>query len=666
MKSAVRFGALAAAGVFVVEGCLGITGDFNFDGPPVGAGGTGGSADAGAPDAPSTDCPAGDFWDSAASHCQAWTACTAGEQIATLGSKTTDQTCKPCDSGTFSATSNAMTCAPWTPCAAGQYVDQAGTATADEVCGPCPSGQFSAAQNTAAQCTAWSNCQPGTYVSAAGTSTSDCVCTTCPSGTLSTVANQSSCLPVGACAAGTVQTAPATGTMPAVCAPCQPGNYCAGGTAAEVPCGAGTWDNDGDAATACVSWTQCGVGTYVSTPGSTTADQACSKCASGGFTSTSNAASCTPWTACTPGEQIATLGSTTTDQTCQACVPGDFSATSNATSCAAWTTCSPGQYVSQAGTASADRVCTACPVGQTTTTSNASVCNTQYGVLNQSCVGLGTCRGSLGELCCQPLTVPGGTFTQGNNASLPEDAPAHMATVSGYQLEEFEVTVARFRKFVSAYIDNTTANAPPVGAGANPNIPGTGWTAAWTALLPASQAALVADLSCASGTQSWTATPGANEDFPINCVSWYEAFAFCIWDGERLPTESEWEYATAGGNREFPYPWGSTPALSCSYANYQGCLGVVRGVGLASQDDSAQWNQYDLLGNVAEWNFDSETGYPSAAVTNYAYSYGSTTNDTRVFRGGGINEPASYVNATSRRYTAPTFRSSDIGVRCAH
>jgi hypothetical protein len=57
---------------------------------------------------------------------------------------------------------------------------------------------------------------------------------------------------------------------------------------------------------------------------------------------------------------------------------------------------------------------------------------------------------------------------------------------------------------------------------------------------------------------TWTDTVGPNENLPMNCVPWYKAFAFCVWDGGRLPTEAEWNYAATGGNEQRKYPWGST------------------------------------------------------------------------------------------------------------
>ena len=50
----------------------------------------------------------------------------------------------------------------------------------------------------------------------------------------------------------------------------------------------------------------------------------------------------------------------------------------------------------------------------------------------------------------------------------------------------------------------------------------------------------------------------------MNCVNWFEAYAFCIWDGGFLPSDTEWEYAAAGGSLQREYPWGSTaPGTAC-------------------------------------------------------------------------------------------------------
>ena len=171
-----------------------------------------------------------------------------------------------------------------------------------------------------------------------------------------------------------------------------------------------------------------------------------------------------------------------------------------------------------------------------------------------------------------------------------------------------------------------------------------------------------ANLQC--GT--WTTAPGSQENLPINCLNWYEAYAFCIWDGGFLPSEAEWEYAAAGGSEQREYPWGATdPGTTNQYAIYNGYYtasvtltapvgSTTLGVGL--------WGQLDLAGDVEEWTLDwfaNNYANPCADCADLA------TASSRAVRGGNYNYPSSYLQPPSRGVFMPSVRNSYIGFRCA-
>lgn len=296
---------------------------------------------------------------------------------------------------------------------------------------------------------------------------------------------------------------------------------------------------------------------------------------------------------------------------------------------------------------------------------------------DRSCADLTpTCGSSRSVSCCSSPIVTGGTYFRGNDANYP-------ATISDFRLDRFEVTVGRFRKFLSAYSQNMIA----AGSGKNPNdASDTGWDVAWNAMLPVDDSALRTAISC---SLTWTSTTGPNEDHPMNCVDWYEANAFCTWDGGRLPSEAEWNYAAAGGSEQRTYTWGATEP-DCSYANYFGAEGpdycvwvpgpnAISKVGSLSPKGDGKWGQADLAGNLQEWTLDwYATPYAQLPCVDCANTLGTPPwcpypdapwcNGPalyRVIRGGDLAVTAPGLLTSYREFTFPTTRNNITGFRCA-
>ena len=286
-----------------------------------------------------------------------------------------------------------------------------------------------------------------------------------------------------------------------------------------------------------------------------------------------------------------------------------------------------------------------------------------------SCAGLlgNECQGGN---CCASLPVEGGTFTQGKGTG---PASSFSATVSSFVLDEYEITVARFRTFIGAY-DAWRADAPRTGAGANPHLEGSGWDASWNELLPVDSAALKVSLECGEYP---TYADSGHDTLPVLCIDFYTAFAFCIWDGGRLPTESEWEYAAAGGMNETLYPWGDTPAptnqqdSTAAYATYD-CLGDdtisprctwsdILPVG-SKPAGNGFYGQRDLAGSAWEWTRDDYASYPTSTGGDYAHLGNS---QEHVLRGGSWYIAGSSLRVTWRAIDSPGTRSHFIGARCA-
>jgi sulfatase modifying factor 1 len=292
--------------------------------------------------------------------------------------------------------------------------------------------------------------------------------------------------------------------------------------------------------------------------------------------------------------------------------------------------------------------------------------------------GLTNC-GASGESCCTSLEVTGGTYDR--TYASPGDGgtgEADPATVSGFRLDKYEVTVGRFRQFVTAW-NNGTGYTPPAGSGkhthlngglglANSGAAGT-YEGGWNSADDANIVATDANLTCDPSSSTWTPSPGAHEDLPINCTSWYQAYAFCIWDGGFLPSEAEWEYAAAGGSELREYPWGNVDPGSgnelaifdCYYPSHSPICSDknVAPVGTAAKGGGL-WGQLDLAGSVWEWSLDGFTPYVDPCA-DCAYVDPGTD---KVLRGGNFIDPATDLLNTYRNHASPGS-TYFLGFRCA-
>lgn len=298
-----------------------------------------------------------------------------------------------------------------------------------------------------------------------------------------------------------------------------------------------------------------------------------------------------------------------------------------------------------------------------------------------------SCAGGLvcgADSCCTSLLVPGGPFNRSYDPLRADYMDAGFkATLSSFRLDKYEVTVGRFRKFIES-----GAWRPTGGAGKHTHLNGgkglaasggagyeAGWESPWDNNLPKSKTEWDTSLSLSCDMNmyaTWTPSPGANEARPINCVSWYQAYAFCIADGGFLPSEAEWNFAAAGGMEHRSYPWGPTPPdvkhaiYDCNYMASGTCSGVINVAPVGSTPlGLGKWGQADLAGNLMEWTLDwHKAPYFETQCTDCTCTF-MVVSPNRVVRGGGFDKPAEQLYAGNRYSLSPSARFRSYGFRCA-
>ena len=290
----------------------------------------------------------------------------------------------------------------------------------------------------------------------------------------------------------------------------------------------------------------------------------------------------------------------------------------------------------------------------------------------ESCRDLADICGLDHRSCCALGYVAPGEFVAGGLQRSSEAGPSH---VSGFALGEFEVTVGRFQAFLDAYDAWRASGAPQAGAGQHPLILGSGWDPAWLRQPndPADREGLSVDsaeierqVTGCLGSPLFTAMWNQ----PVNCVSFYEAEAFCIWDGGRLPTDLEWEYAAAGGDQNRIYPWGAAEpthglaAYDC-FVNLPKSPCPIPDVG-TYPDGVGRFGQFDLAGSMQEWTFDT-VGVPRTLPCRDCASVDAIyAGNPRLSHGGNWNADAEKLPVATTEVMEARVHLANYGFRCAY
>lgn len=271
------------------------------------------------------------------------------------------------------------------------------------------------------------------------------------------------------------------------------------------------------------------------------------------------------------------------------------------------------------------------------------------------------------------VRIPGGKFLMGDEGGFSHERPVHEVELSPFFLDVHEVTNRRFAKFVAATGYVTEAE-------------NWGWSLGYDPAIPPDEESH----EHVPGVEWWVKIDGANwrrptgpessieggDDLPVLQVSWNDAVAFCEWEGKRLPTEAEWEYAARGGLEGAQYPNGDELAPEGKWTTniWQGHFPAANsgedgfeGVAPVGSFAPNGFGLHDMAGNVWEWVHDwYDARYYDASPPRDPR--GPDSGAERVLRGGSWMCSDNYCigyRVSHRNKATPDSGLNNTGFRCA-
>lgn len=214
------------------------------------------------------------------------------------------------------------------------------------------------------------------------------------------------------------------------------------------------------------------------------------------------------------------------------------------------------------------------------------------------------------------VPISGGKFVMGTDCGevgFTDAMPIHEVAIETFDMSKTDVTVEQYRECVIM----SECSEPDTGEYCNWGVPG-------------------------------------RQLHPVNCVDWDQASIYAKfkskqpgYEGARLPSEAEWEYAARSGGKDNKYPWGNgkpTCIRAVTFGNGSFGCGKNSTMPVCSKTaGNTKQGLCDMAGNVWQWVQDTyQNSYEGAPADGRAFE-GAGPN--RVLRGGSF----SYVGAGKLR-----------------
>ena len=263
------------------------------------------------------------------------------------------------------------------------------------------------------------------------------------------------------------------------------------------------------------------------------------------------------------------------------------------------------------------------------------------------------------------VAIPGGVFEMGSDAPAGYDneKKAHLVEVAPFQLERRPVSVGQWILFMQD------------GGYQRPELwTPQGWD--WRQAANAQHPEYWQPWKDGYGCYRPAGLAGMSSDEPVMSISWYEANAYARWNGKRLPTEAEWEFAArydpqSGLSRTYPWGEGTPPrngidyGLKCAARLDLNTL-LPQTMGILSGRSKNSFGLSQMAGSAWEWTSTPFLPYPGFTAFPYdGYSKDHMDGQHYVCRGGSWATAAPILRASFRNWYIPTYRQGFLGLRCA-